>query len=424
MASKNGICGDTNNVSWPLIKYTKLVGTRLEIPVASGQAMTITYNKNRCYLSVMFNFSTLEEFSLAPNPRPIVRSKEKDVFIQVSSTNGTTLTRFRIKFARLSDHASFVEFISFFVKVLPPSNLNTSSDFSQPLSQGYTEMKSSQESSQLSLFSSDSSSQKSVNVTTTLPPEPISDFYPMQNPIIHTSLSATFRNANFFYFKNETETWITYSFSQILLSSGLVDEKVYEVLKPMKHPAVQRCSESFEIPSVSFSQSSGARLLNCLKTSKTTDQAVPFSTNDMEMVATQPIVDLPPASQFSTMSDKDYGQENSRSVGVQTEYCLSISDLLNDSSLLEEYLTAKLEDHQFMQLVEKCSQVYDTLHLIRLASRQSFPQKCDVSANNEQLIGLEWQTDFLGLIVMLSVKIVYVTNQHVLFKLKFIGING
>ncbi|EJW75404.1 hypothetical protein WUBG_13689, partial [Wuchereria bancrofti] len=105
-----------------------------EIPVASGQAMTITYNKNRCYLSVMFNFSTLEEFSLAPNPRPIVRSKEKDVFIQVSSTNGTTLTRFRIKFARLSDHASFVEFISFFVKVLPPSNLNTSSDFSQPLS--------------------------------------------------------------------------------------------------------------------------------------------------------------------------------------------------------------------------------------------------------------------------------------------------
>ncbi|KAK6107311.1 hypothetical protein QQG55_27710 [Brugia pahangi] len=338
MASKNVICGDTNNVSWPLIKYTKLVGTRLEIPVASGQAMTITYNKNRCYLSVMFNSSTLEEFSLAPNPRPIVRSKEKDVFIQVSSTNGTTLTRFRIKFARLSDHASFVEFISFFVKVLPPSNLNTSSDFSQPLSQGYTEMKSSQESSQLSLFSSDSSSQKSMNVTTILPPEPISDFYPMQNTTTHTSLSAS-----------------------------LIDEKVYEVLKPMKHPAVQRCSESFEIPPVSFSQSSGAKLLNCLKTLKTTDQAVPFSTNDMEIVATQPIVDLSPATQFSTMSDKNYGQENRRSVDVQTEYCLSISDLLNDSSLLEDYLTAKLKDHQFMQLVEKCSQVYNTVFCTRRA---------------------------------------------------------
>ncbi|VIO99842.1 Uncharacterized protein BM_BM11468 [Brugia malayi] len=290
MASKNVICGDTNNVSWPLIKYTKLVGTRLEIPVASGQVMAITYNKNRCYLSVMFNSSTLEEFSLAPNPRPIVRSKEKDVFIQVSST------------------------------------------------QGYTEMKSSQESSQLSLFSSDSSSQKSMNVTTILPPEPISDFYPMQNPTTHTSLSAS-----------------------------LIDEKVYEVLKPMKHPAVQRCSESFEISPVSFSQSSGAKLLNCLKTSKTTDQAVPFSTNDMEIVATQPIVDLSSATQFSTVSDKNYGQENRRSVDVQTEYCLSISDLLNDSSLLEEYLTAKLKDHQFMQLVEKCSQVYNTVFYTRRA---------------------------------------------------------
>ncbi|CAG9535408.1 unnamed protein product [Cercopithifilaria johnstoni] len=306
MASKYNVCDDANNVSWPLIKYTKLVGTRLEIPVTPGQAMVIIYNKNRCYLSVMFNSSTLEEFSLALNPRPTMRSKEKDIFIQVSSANGTTLTRFRVKFATVSDHASFVEFISFFVKVLPPSNMNTSSDFSQPLSQGHTEMRSSQGSSQFSLFSNDSSSQKSLSVTTVLPSELVSDFYPMQNSTIHTSLSAC-----------------------------LVGEKVYEVLKPVKYPEVRHYSESFETVAPSFSQ--------------------------MEMAATQPNVNLPLAAHFNAVSSKNYVQQNRQSVGVQTEKCLSVSDLLNDSSRLEEYLKEKLQDHQFMQLVEKCSQIYHTV---------------------------------------------------------------
>ncbi|MCP9260222.1 hypothetical protein DINM_003595 [Dirofilaria immitis] len=310
MATKSGVHDDTNNVSWPLIKYTKLVGTRLEIPVASGQVMAIIYNKNRCYLSVMFNSSTLEEFSL----------------------NGTTLTRFRIKFATSSDHASFVEFISFFVKVLPPSNVNTSSDFSQPLSQGCTEIRSSQGSSQLSLFSSDSSSQKSMNVTTILPPEPISDFYMMQNPYTHSSLSAS-----------------------------SADEKIYETLKPVKHQSVRRCCESSEISPVSFSQSSEARILSCLKNSKIADQTVPFSSDDVEMSATQPLMDLPLAVHINSKSDRNCGQENRQSVGIQTEYCLSISDLLADSSRLTEYLTAKLQDRQFIQLVEKCSQVYNTI---------------------------------------------------------------
>ncbi|VDK83958.1 unnamed protein product [Onchocerca ochengi] len=254
MAAKNGVYDDTNNVSWPLIKYTKLVGTRLEIPVTSGQVLAIIYNKNRCYLSVMFNSSTLEEFSLAVNPRPTVKSREKDIFVQVSSSNGTTLTRFRIKFATSSDHASFVEFISFFVKVLPPSSMNTSLDFSQPLSQSCTEIRSSQESSQLSLFSNDSS-QKSMNVTTILPPEPVSDLYLMQNPNIHTSLSAC-----------------------------STDEKIFETLKPVKHPAIRRCCESSEISPASFAQSSGARILNYLKTSKTADQIVPFSTDDVSIL--------------------------------------------------------------------------------------------------------------------------------------------
>ncbi|CAG9535410.1 unnamed protein product [Cercopithifilaria johnstoni] len=332
MASKYNVCDDANNVSWPLIKYTKLVGTRLEIPVTPGQAMVIIYNKNRCYLSVMFNSSTLEEFSLALNPRPTMRSKEKDIFIQVSSANGTTLTRFRVKFATVSDHASFVEFISFFVKVLPPSNMNTSSDFSQPLSQGHTEMRSSQGSSQFSLFSNDSSSQKSLSVTTVLPSELVSDFYPMQNSTIHTSLSAC-----------------------------LVGEKVYEVLKPVKYPEVRHYSESFETVAPSFSQNSGERMLNCLETSKTADQTVPFSTSDMEMAATQPNVNLPLAAHFNAVSSKNYVQQNRQSVGVQTEKCLSVSDLLNDSSRLEEYLKEKLQDHQFMQLVEKCSQIYHTV---------------------------------------------------------------
>ncbi|VDK88479.1 unnamed protein product [Litomosoides sigmodontis] len=326
MASKSSIYEDINNVSWPLIKYTKLVGTRLEIPVTSGQTMVIIYNKNRCYLSVMFNSSTLEEFPLTQNPRPTMRSREKDVFVQVSSTNGTTLTRFRVKFATLSDHSSFVEFISFFIKVLPPSNMNASSDFSQPLSQSYTEMRSSQENSQLSLFSSDSSSQKSLNVTTILPPELVSDFYPAQNSINHAPLPAC-----------------------------STDDRVYEVLKPAKYPAVRRCSESSETFLTSFSQSSSAGMLNCLETPK-------IANDVMEMTASQPAINLPLATQFSSISDRNYGEENRRrSVGVQTEQCLSISDLLNNSSQLEDYLKAKLQDHQFMQLVQKCSQVYDTV---------------------------------------------------------------
>ncbi|CAG9535409.1 unnamed protein product [Cercopithifilaria johnstoni] len=228
MASKYNVCDDANNVSWPLIKYTKLVGTRLEIPVTPGQAMVIIYNKNRCYLSVMFNSSTLEEFSLALNPRPTMRSKEKDIFIQVSS-------------------------------------------------------------------------------------------------------------------------------------ACLVGEKVYEVLKPVKYPEVRHYSESFETVAPSFSQNSGERMLNCLETSKTADQTVPFSTSDMEMAATQPNVNLPLAAHFNAVSSKNYVQQNRQSVGVQTEKCLSVSDLLNDSSRLEEYLKEKLQDHQFMQLVEKCSQIYHTV---------------------------------------------------------------
>ncbi|EFO22739.1 hypothetical protein LOAG_05748, partial [Loa loa] len=216
-------------------------------------------------------------------------------------------------------------------------------------------MRSSQENSQLSLFSSDSS-QKSVNVTTVLPAEPISDFYSMQNPIIHASLSTNFRH------NSTPQEYFTSS------QPRLVDEKIYEVLKPVKHPTARHCSESSETFPASFSQSGGAKLLNCLKTSKAVDQAdqavvdQAFNINDMEMEATQPNMDLPLATNFSTISNRsNYGQENRRTVGVQTEHCLSISDLLNDSSRLEEYLTAKLEDHQFMQLVEKCSQVYDTI---------------------------------------------------------------
>lgn len=53
--------------------------------------MAIIYNKNRCYLSVMFNSSTLEEFPLALNPRPTMRSREKDIFVQVSSAVTTVL---------------------------------------------------------------------------------------------------------------------------------------------------------------------------------------------------------------------------------------------------------------------------------------------------------------------------------------------
>ncbi|VBB32343.1 unnamed protein product [Acanthocheilonema viteae] len=353
MASKNSATDDTSNISWPLIKYTKLVGARLEIPVASGQVLVIIYNKNRCYLSVMFNSLTLEEFSLALNPRLTMRSREKDVFVQLSSSNGTTLTRFRVKFATLSNHASFVEFISFFVKVLPPSNMSTSSDFSQPLSQGCTEMRSSQESSQLSLFSSDSS-QKSMNVTTILPPEPVSDFYPMQNLTIPTSSSAS-----------------------------LVDEKVYEVLKPMKCQ-IRHYSESSETSLASFSQSSSARILNCLQTSKTADQTVPFSTDDMEMAATQPSINLPLAAHFSAVCNKNYEQKNRRSVGIQTEQCLSINDFLNDSSRLEEYLKAKLQDYQFMQLVEKCSQVYDTVFRTVEASSEMFSIKPIIPAKTRR----------------------------------------
>uniref|UniRef100_A0A0R3S3E4 Proteasome assembly chaperone 3 n=1 Tax=Elaeophora elaphi TaxID=1147741 RepID=A0A0R3S3E4_9BILA len=266
MASNNS-GEDIDSISWPLIKYTKLVGTRLEIPVASGQAMLIIYTKNRCLLTVVFNSSMLEEFSLEANPRPIMRSREKDVFVQVSATNGTTLTRFRVKFATLSDHASFIEFISFFVKVLPPSNMNTSSDFSQPLSE--------------------------IRFATS--PHEISQ----------------------------------------MVFQGLVDEKVYELLKPVKYPEVHHCSESSESLPASFSQ--------------------------MEIAATQPVINSPLAEHFGTEFSKNYGLGSRRSVGVQTEQCLSISDFLNDSSLLEEYLKAKLQDHQFMQLVKKCSQVYDTV---------------------------------------------------------------
>lgn len=47
--------------------------------------------------------------------------------------------------------------------------------------------------------------------------------------------------------------------------------------------------------------------------------------------------------------------------GIQTECCLSVSDLLEDYSRLKGYLIAKLQDRQFLQLVEKCSKIYDTV---------------------------------------------------------------
>uniref|UniRef100_A0A915PU83 Uncharacterized protein n=1 Tax=Setaria digitata TaxID=48799 RepID=A0A915PU83_9BILA len=326
MASIIGFRDDINYVSWPLIKYTKLVGTRLEIPVVSGQTMAIIYNKNRCYLSVIFNSSTLEEFSLAVNPRPTIRSRERDIFVQLFSANGTTLTRFRIKFTTLADHASFVEFISFFVKVLPPSNMNVSSDFSQPLSQGCTEIGLSQESSQLSLFSSESSSQKSMTTSVVLPPEPSNDFYSMKNPTIYNS------------------------------SACSADEKIYELLIPMKNPAVEHCCNTSETYPSSFTQDSGSKILNRMKSSKTVDQIVPSNTGD------DPGMDLWLATQFSATSNKSHdAQENRRNASVQTDHCVSVNDLLNDSSQLMEYLTAKLHDQQFMQLAEKCSQVYNAI---------------------------------------------------------------
>ncbi|VDN17663.1 unnamed protein product [Gongylonema pulchrum] len=125
-------CTDSKSSVWSLIKYTRLLGPHVEIPAASGQKMLISYNKSRRYLSVLYKGSVLEEFSLAAYVRLTVKSKDLDVFFQVASTGGAQMTRFRVKFASQEIHASFIEFISLFVKVLPPSSaLNCSTDFSQ-----------------------------------------------------------------------------------------------------------------------------------------------------------------------------------------------------------------------------------------------------------------------------------------------------
>ncbi|VDN05295.1 unnamed protein product [Thelazia callipaeda] len=323
MDSATCINDQSSNVSWQIVKYTKLAGTRLEISVSPGQFMNLTYNKSRCFLSVVYNSFTLEEFPLSGNPRPTIRTKEKDIFVHLVSSSGATLTRFRLKFANHSDHASFVELVSFFFQVQRLSSINSTSDFSQSLSVRTFAI-------QLPI--------PFLSSCISHPSEPTSDLHSTQ-----TSFSQVFLPMNI---KRDPALQERSAFSQ----PTAVEEKVYEVLKSVQYSAKRKFYEFSESDQVPFLQISNSQSLNSSAVSEIIDQKVPCTVHDFHRTASHESMH-PSIMNFAKRPKED--------VGVQTKPYLSIDDLMDDTTRLKEYLSRKLKDQQFLKFVEKCAKVFE-----------------------------------------------------------------
>uniref|UniRef100_A0A0N5AAQ5 GRAM domain-containing protein n=1 Tax=Syphacia muris TaxID=451379 RepID=A0A0N5AAQ5_9BILA len=122
-------CSET---TWTLLKYTQLNGYRKELSPAIG-TLFVTVNTVRKYITVKSGNTVLEEVGLIGLPIPIFKSRDKDIFIQTNTKEGTILAKFRIKFISSNDHAGFIELVSHYVSVLVSPNDTTVSCSSQEL---------------------------------------------------------------------------------------------------------------------------------------------------------------------------------------------------------------------------------------------------------------------------------------------------
>lgn len=369
--------------TFTLLKYTNLHGIRQEHTPNLGQ-LYVAVNKSRRFVSVIMGTKTLVEFSLISVPLPIVKTRDQDVFFNTFDGNGSTVSKFRIKFLSASDHASFVELISHFAK--PNASVGdygniSSTQFSQNSIAGEAEYSNSTFSTQSSLSSQLPLSQMSLSQSSNKSVRFLSPVPSLKKLPVTTAIDVDRKGfsqdsvSNFLVDqrKRRNDGSIYLSQPTKLFCEGNGEKELFEkesrlgssqptffrtVRDDFAPPSV--CSDSVSDLASKDSFSISGSSLNISHPTLPSDQLVPSSLDSASVVASQ-----------SSGSDFCFTQANSRQVSArqvsvmdvetQTEALLSLDELLKDDYLLKKVIASRLEDPKFMEFVAKCTDVCDMI---------------------------------------------------------------
>lgn len=284
--------------TWTLQKYTNLNGRRQEFLPPLGN-LYVTVNKGRRFMSVLNGVAVLEEVCLISVPPPLVKSRERDVYVHASARTGAILAKFRLKFISASDHAAFTELLSQYVDV---ADCNSESAIS-------------------------SSRQKSC-----------SQRFEFSAPVIENR-------------KRTNELPV----SDIQPKKFLNEVCPLQAIQPTEQvvPALSETSSNGTLRP-SFARGFASQTIY------TAEQVVPSLSETLN--STQMTMDDSLVSESqNSLTYSQILQDSCDSlvdVSTQTESLLSVEDLLNNEALLRRKVFSRVADAPFRALVNKCSNLF------------------------------------------------------------------